>query len=94
MNDQYPIMSRLKESRIVSFKPQKDGTIRVQEKCDRYFTEYLTRGEILALAAELAAIDLETLYNYNPAFNRWATDPDGPHSLLLPIDSAEKFEKN
>ncbi len=34
------------------------------------------------------------MYNYNPAFNRWATDPDGPHSLLLPIDSAEKFEKN
>ena len=53
MKGQYPIMSRLKESRIVSFKPQKDGTIRVQEKCDRYFTEYLTRGEILALAAEL-----------------------------------------
>lgn len=46
-------MSRLKESRIVSFKPQKDGTIRVQEKCDRYFTEYLTRDDILALAEEL-----------------------------------------
>jgi len=48
----------------------------------------------LALAAELAEIDLETLYNYNPAFNRWATDPDGPHSLLLPADAAELFEKN
>lgn len=53
MKDQYPVMSRLKESRIVSFKPQKDGTIRVQEKCDRYFTEYLTRDDILALAEEL-----------------------------------------
>jgi membrane-bound lytic murein transglycosylase D len=48
----------------------------------------------LALAAELAEIDLETLYNYNPAFNRWATDPDGPHTLLLPADAAEVFEKN
>jgi len=48
----------------------------------------------LALAAELAETDLETLYNYNPAFNRWATDPDGPHSLILPIASAEAFEKN
>lgn len=48
----------------------------------------------LALAAELADIDLQTLYNYNPAFNRWATDPDGPHALLLPIESAELFEKN
>jgi membrane-bound lytic murein transglycosylase D len=48
----------------------------------------------LALAADLAETDLETLYNYNPAFNRWATDPDGPHSLILPIASAEAFEKN
>jgi hypothetical protein len=53
---EHPIMSRLKESRIVSFKPQEDGTIRVQEKCDRYFTEYLTRDDILKLAEEL--IDL------------------------------------
>lgn len=48
----------------------------------------------LALAAELAELDLETLYNYNPAFNRWATDPDGPHTLILPFASAEAFEKN
>jgi membrane-bound lytic murein transglycosylase D len=59
------------------------------------FKQVQTKAQLdLALAAELAAIDLETLYNYNPAFNRWATDPDGPHSLLLPIDSAKKFEKN
>jgi membrane-bound lytic murein transglycosylase D len=48
----------------------------------------------LALAAELAEIDMETLYNYNPAFNRWATDPNGPHSLLLPNGAAEIFEQN
>lgn len=48
----------------------------------------------LALAAELAEIDLETLYMYNPAFNRWATAPEGPHSLLLPVKSAEEFENN
>ena len=48
----------------------------------------------LALAAELADLDLETLYNYNPAFNRWATDPNGPHNLILPVESAEIFEKN
>ncbi len=59
------------------------------------FKQVKTNAQIdLALAAELAEIDLETLYNYNPAFNRWATDPDGPHSLLLPIHSAEVFEKN
>ncbi|HHJ34770.1 MAG TPA: LysM peptidoglycan-binding domain-containing protein [Gammaproteobacteria bacterium] len=59
------------------------------------FKQVVTTAQIdLALAAELAGIDIETLYNYNPAFNRWATDPDGPHSLLLPTSSADIFEKN
>lgn len=59
------------------------------------FKQVKTKAQLdLALAAELAEIDLETLYNYNPAFNRWATDPDGPHTLLLPISAAELFEKN
>ena len=45
----------------------------------------------LALAAELAAIDLDTLYAFNAGNNRWATDPKGPHRLLIPIDAAETF---
>ncbi len=49
----------------------------------------------LALAAELAEIDLKDLYKLNPGYNRWATHPDanGPHHLLLPILSARKLEK-
>ncbi len=59
------------------------------------FKQVTTSAQIdLALAAELAEIDLKTLYNFNPGFNRWATDPDGPHTLLLPIHSAEIFEEN
>lgn len=59
------------------------------------FRQVKTKAQIdLALAAELAELDLETLYNFNPAFNRWATDPDGPHSLILPVASADAFEKN
>ena len=46
----------------------------------------------LALAAELAGIPLQDLYRYNPAFNRWATSPDGPHHLLVPTTVAAQFE--
>lgn len=59
------------------------------------FSSVKTNAQIdLALAAELAGIELETLYRYNPGFNRWATDPDGPHQLLLPTTSAALFEAN
>jgi membrane-bound lytic murein transglycosylase D len=50
-------------------------------------------GQIdLALAADLADITVNQLYQLNPAFNRWATAPDGPHRLLLPRDKAEQFK--
>ena len=47
----------------------------------------------LALAAELAGVDVDTVYAYNPGYNRWSTDPAGPHSLLMPIDVSADFEK-
>jgi membrane-bound lytic murein transglycosylase D len=58
---------------------------------------YLTVVEVgtqidLALAAELADISVDDLYQLNPGFNRWATDPDGPHLLVVPIASASRFE--
>jgi membrane-bound lytic murein transglycosylase D len=46
----------------------------------------------LALAADLAEISIEDIYRYNAAFNRWATDPNGPHFLLLPVQNAKIFE--
>lgn len=50
-------------------------------------------GQIdLALAAEIAGITVNELYQLNPAFNRWATAPNGPHRLLLPRDKAEQFK--
>ena len=49
-------------------------------------------GQIdLALAAELAGISVNQLYQLNPAFNRWATAPGGPHRLLLPRGKADHF---
>ncbi|MFQ3210287.1 MAG: membrane-bound lytic murein transglycosylase D [Colwellia sp.] len=46
----------------------------------------------LAKAATLASLSLAELQHLNPGFNRWATDPNGPHRLLLPSHTVEKFE--
>ncbi|WP_137297683.1 LysM peptidoglycan-binding domain-containing protein [Psychromonas sp. SP041] len=45
----------------------------------------------LAYAAELAELSLAELQLLNPAFNHWATSPNGPHNLLLPTLIAEEF---
>ena len=45
----------------------------------------------LALAAELAGIDVDTVYAFNPGYNRWSTDPQGPHSLVMPYQVVDTF---
>ena len=58
-----------------------------------YFAEVYTGGQLdLSQAAELAEIDLNELKQLNPGFSRWATAPEGPHRLLIPIESAEQFQ--
>ena len=60
-----------------------------------YFTRVETKGQInLKLAAEIAGVSPDELYELNPAFHRWATDPAGPHFLLLPVDGAQVFTQN
>lgn len=61
-------------------------------------TPYLTRVDVgsqidLTKAAKLSGMSLEEISLYNPGFQRWATDPDGPFELLMPIDKAAKFQK-
>ncbi len=57
-----------------------------------YFAEVETGSQIdLAQAADLADISTKELYLLNPGFNRWATDPKGPHKLLVPTEKAEQF---
>jgi peptidoglycan lytic transglycosylase D len=59
---------------------------------EQRFAVVETGGQIdMALAAELAGIETDDLYALNPGFNRWATDPDGPHRLLLPMAQAPEF---
>lgn len=47
----------------------------------------------LALAAEFAGLSLEELHALNPGYNRWATDPNGPHRLLLPVEKVASFSE-
>src|SRR5207244_4186224 len=54
-----------------------------------------TGGQIdLRTASDLAGVTPEELTYLNPGYNRWATDPDGPHHLLLPVDASELFAEN
>ena len=58
-----------------------------------YFEVINTSAQIdLAVAAELADMDIEELYRLNPGFNRWATDPAGPHQLLIPLENSDQFK--
>lgn len=45
----------------------------------------------LAQAAEWAGMSMADFAALNAGFNRWATDPDGPHRLLFPRDKAGVF---
>lgn len=59
-----------------------------------YFQIVDIGGQIdLAVAADLAGIKLDALYRLNPGFNQWATTPDGPHRLLIPVNSAATFRQ-
>jgi len=60
-----------------------------------YFTRVDTGGQIdLRVAAEIAGVSPEVVYELNPAFHRWATDPSGPYFLLLPTEAAPVFLAN
>ncbi|MEZ8101525.1 lytic transglycosylase [Vibrio bivalvicida] len=45
----------------------------------------------LAIAANYAGISVKQLQSLNPAYNQWATAPNGPHQLLLPTSSKAQF---
>lgn len=60
-----------------------------------YFAQIETNSQIdLAQAAELAEIPLEELYRLNPGYNQWATAPDGPHQLNIPVAKSQLFRDN
>lgn len=59
-----------------------------------YFEQINVGSQIdLATVAKLSGLSIDDVYTLNPGFNRWATDPNGPHRLLIPIDKASDFKQ-
>lgn len=58
-----------------------------------YFSRVELDGQLdLATAAALADMSMDEMYTLNPGFNQWATDPDGPHYLMLPVGKVDAFK--
>jgi membrane-bound lytic murein transglycosylase D len=75
--------------------PAAYGVVLPEVSTEPYFKIVQTGGQIdLAQAAALADMELSDLYMLNPGYNRWATDPDGPHQLLVYTDREQLFTDN
>lgn len=46
----------------------------------------------LVLVAQMADVPIDVLFTLNPGYNRWATSPDGPYRVVLPLDGARLLE--
>ncbi len=80
-------------ARIVA-EPERHGVTLPAIANDPRFVRVDVDGQLdLKVAAELAGMDPEALIALNPGFNRWATHPDGPHHLLLPVEKADRFRE-
>ncbi len=54
MNNEYPLLKRLEESRVFGLEKYGDGFV-IGERCDDYFSVALTKEELFALAREIEA---------------------------------------
>ncbi|MFQ5660019.1 MAG: LysM peptidoglycan-binding domain-containing protein [Gammaproteobacteria bacterium] len=87
------VPSLLAVAEIVA-QPAKYGITLKPIRNSPYFAQVDVGGQLdLATAASLADISMDRIYTLNPAFNRWATDPDGPHHLLIPVEKADRFKR-
>ena len=46
----------------------------------------------LVLVAQMAGVPIDILFTLNPGYNRWATSPDGPYRVVLPVEGAALLE--
>jgi membrane-bound lytic murein transglycosylase D len=87
------VPSLLAMARIVA-DPDKYGLEFATIANKPYFAQVAVGSQIdLRFAAMLLNVSEDELHQLNPAFNRWATDPDGPHHLLVPAAAAPEFAR-
>jgi membrane-bound lytic murein transglycosylase D len=87
------VPSLLAMARIVA-DPEKYGLEFATIANKPYFVRVEVGSQIdLRLAALLLNVAEDELHELNPAFNRWATDPEGPHHLLVPAVTAPEFAR-
>ena len=59
-----------------------------------HFRETYAKNQVdLASVAKIAGLTTKQLYQLNPGYMRWATNPDGPHRVLVPAKTANIFEE-
>ena len=67
--------------------PTKYGVQLANIPNEPYFTRVETGSQIdLGVVAKLVDMPVDDLHDINPGYTRWATDPNGPHHLLVPVD--------
>jgi membrane-bound lytic murein transglycosylase D len=72
--------------------PNQHGVTLLNLPDEPYFTMIDIGSQLdLALAADMAGLPIQDFYLLNSGFNRWATDPEGPHRLNIPLDKADAF---
>ncbi len=88
---QYYVPKLLALATVVQ-KHQEFGLVRPRLSPQQHFVSVATGGQLdLSQAANMAGITADELYRLNPGNNRWATDPEGPHRLLIPVTSQALF---
>ncbi len=78
----------------VVFDPHKFGLRLDSIPNEPYFAEVDLESQIdLSVISKSAEIPHTELRSLNPAFRRWATDPNGPHRLLVPVASRQQVQR-
>jgi membrane-bound lytic murein transglycosylase D len=70
--------------------PEKYGVTLLPIRNEPYFTRVDTGSQIdLGVVSRLTNVSVDDLQYINPHLNRWATHPEGPHYLLVPVDKKD-----